>query len=152
MRMWAVVFVVAIATPAFAQVQLPDGPGRETTERLCGKCHEAQRAASVRLTREGWEGEVSKMIDLGMDGTDQEIKQVLDYLAEHFKGEAVKPLNLNSASSVELESVVQFLRKESAAWIAYRAKTPCRTLDDLKKVPGVPFKKVDERRDRLVCF
>ena len=152
MRIWAAVFVMSIATPVFAQVQLPDGPGKEVAERLCGKCHEAQRAASVRLTREGWEAEVAKMVDLGMTATDEEIKQVLDYLAEHFKGDAPKPLNLNSASSVELESVVQLLRKEAAAWIAYRAKTPCKTLDDLKNVPGVPFKKIDDRRDRLVCF
>jgi DNA uptake protein ComE-like DNA-binding protein len=143
---------MAMATPGVAQVQLPDGSGRDVTERLCGKCHEAQRAASVRLTREGWEGEVAKMVDLGMTATDEEIQQVLDYLSEHFKGEAPKPLNLNSASSVELESVVLLLRKEAAAWIAYRAKTPCKTLDDLKKVAGVPFKKIDERRDRLVCF
>src|SRR5262245_18329661 len=152
MRLWGVAFIIACATPAWAQVQLPDAPGKDATERLCGKCHEAQRAASVRLTREGWEAEIAKMVDLGMTATDEEMKQVLDYLAENFKGEAPKPLNLNSASSVELESVVALLRKEAAAWIAYRAKTPCRTLDDLKKVPGVPFKKIDDRRDRLVCF
>src|SRR5262249_26030063 len=125
-RIWTAVFIIAIAAPAVAQ-ELPDGPGREVTERLCGKCHEAQRAASVRLTREGWEGEVSKMIDLGMTATDEEIRQVLDYLAEHFKGEAPKPLNLNTASSVELESVVLLLRKEAAAWIADRTKNPCKT-------------------------
>jgi DNA uptake protein ComE-like DNA-binding protein len=38
-------------------------------------------------------------------------------------------------------------------WIAYRNKNgPCTKLDDLKKVVGVPFKKIEERRDRLVCF
>jgi len=152
MRLWAAVFVIAFAAPAVAQVQLPDDPGKEVTERLCGKCHEAQRAASVRLTREGWQAEIAKMVDLGMTATDDEVKQVLDYLAEYFKGEAPKPLNLNSASSVELESVVLLLRKEAAAWIAHREKNPCKTLDDLKKVPGVPFKKIDDRRDRLVCF
>ena len=93
------------------------------------------------------------MVDLGMKGSDDEIAKVLDYLAEHFKGEAPRPLNLNRASAVELESIVGLLRKESAAWIEYRTKVgPCKTLDDLKKVPGVPFKKIDDRRDRLVCF
>src|SRR5262245_32576840 len=152
MRLWVVAFIIACTTPALAQVQLPDAPGKDVTERLCGKCHEAQRAASVRLTRDGWEAEIAKMVDLGMTATDQEMTQVLDYLTANFKGEAPKPLNLNSASSVELESVVALLRKEAAAWIAYRARTPCKTLDDLKKVPGVPFKKIDDRRDRLVCF
>lgn len=152
MRMSAVVFIIAIGTPAFAQVQLPDGPGKEVAERLCSVCHEVERAASVRLTREGWEGELAKMVDLGMKASEDEMKQLLDYLAEHFKGEALKPINVNSATSVELESVAALLRKEAAAWIAYRAKNPCKTLDDLKKVPGLSFRKIDERRDRLVCF
>jgi competence protein ComEA len=78
---------------------------------------------------------------------------VLDYLSEHFKGEAPRPLNLNTATAIELESIAGLLRKESAAWIAHRkAAGPCKSLDDFKKIPGVPFKKIDERRDRLVCF
>jgi competence protein ComEA len=93
------------------------------------------------------------MQGLGARATDEEWKQVIDYLATNFKGEAPKPINLNSASSVELESVAGLLRKEAAAWIAYRNKNgPCTKLDDLKKVVGVPFKKIDDRRDRLVCF
>lgn len=132
---------------------LPEGPARDVTVRVCGQCHEPQRAASVRLTREGWQDVVAKMVGLGARGTDAELEQVTDYLATNFKGEAPKPINLNTASSVELESVAALLRKEAAAWIAYRnTKGGCKTLDDLKKVVGLPFKKIDERRDRLVCF
>ena len=111
------------------------------------------RAGSLRLTREGWEGVIAKMIGLGARATDAEFEQITDYLATNYKGEAPKPINMNSASSVELESVAGLLRKEAAIWIAYRNKNPpCKALDDLKKVPGLPFKKIDERRDRLVCF
>lgn len=138
---------------ASAAGQLPDGPGKEETARLCGACHEAERASALRLTRDGWQEEVARMIDLGMKGSDDEIAKVVAYLAEHFKGEAPRPLNLNRATAVELESIVGLLRKESAAWIAHRTKVgPCKSLDDLKKVEGVPFNKIDERRDRLVCF
>jgi competence protein ComEA len=140
-----------IAT-SFAQDPLPDAPGKEQVVNVCSKCHEPQRVAALRLTREGWEEVIAKMVSLGVKATDAELKQITDYLAEQFKGEAAKPINLNSATSVELESVAALLRKEAAAWIAYRTKNgPCQTLDDLKKVPGVPFKKIDERRDRLVC-
>lgn len=131
---------------------MPEGPDRELVVRVCAQCHEPQRVAALRLTREGWEGVVAKMATLGARMTDQEFARVVDYLAGNYKGEAPKPINLNTATSVELESVAALLRKESAAWIAYRTKTPCKTLDDLKKVPGVPFNKIDERRDRLVCF
>lgn len=140
-------------TPGSAQGQLPDAPGKDVTVRVCSQCHEPQRAASVRLTRDAWEAVLEKMIGLGMRASDDELKQILEYLSENLKGEAPKPINMNSATSVELESVAALLRKEAAAWIAYRNKNgPCKALDDLKKVPGVPFKKIDERRDRLVCF
>lgn len=144
----------ALSTAAVsAQGQFPDAPGKETTVRMCGTCHEAERSAAVRLTREGWQEVIAKMVALGAKGTDEEINEVLDYLAEHFKGEAPKPLNLNSATAVELESIAGLLRKEAAALIAHRTKAgPCKSLDDFKKVPGVPFKKIDQRRDRLVCF
>jgi competence protein ComEA len=136
-----------------AQVQLPDAPGKDETVRICGTCHEVERATAVRLNRDGWQDTIVKMVDLGANGSDEELGKVLNYLSEHFKGEAPRPLNLNTASAIELESIVGLLRKESAAWIAHRKTVgPCKSLDDLKKVRGVPFKKIDERRDRLVCF
>ena len=153
-RAGVVTWVVGMLTVvSLGRVQLPDAPGKDETVRLCGTCHEPQRAAAVRLTREGWQDTIAKMVALGAKGSDEEFAKVLDYLAEHFKGEAVRPLNLNTATAVELESIGGMLRKESAAWIAHRkASGPCKSLDDLKKIPGVPFKKIDDRRDRLVCF
>ena len=45
------------------------------------------------------------------------------------------------------------LRKEAAALIAYREENgPCKKLEDLKKVPGLDYKKIDARKDRLVCM
>jgi competence protein ComEA len=138
--------------PSAAQ-QLPDAPGKDAVVRVCGTCHEPQRSASVRLTREGWQDVIAKMVSLGAKGTDQELKQILDYLSEHFKGEAAKPLNLNSATAIELESVAGLLRREAAAWIAHRTKNgPCKSLDDFKKIPGVPYKKIEERKDYLICM
>jgi competence protein ComEA len=146
--------LLTLAAPvALGAQQLPDAPGKDAVVKVCAGCHEPHRAAAVRLTREGWQETIAKMVTLGAKGTDEELKQVLDYLAEHFKGEAARPLNLNSATAVQLESIAGLLRKEAAAWIAHRKKAgPCKSLDDLKKVPGLPFKKIDDRRDRLVCF
>ena len=138
---------------ALSQVQWPEAPGKEETVRLCGACHEPQRAASVRLTREGWQDTIARMVGLGMKGSDEEIAKVLEYLSENFKGEALRPLNLNRGTAIELESIAGLLKKEAAAWIAHRTKVgPCKSLDDLKKVPGVPFNIINDRRDRLVCF
>ena len=133
---------------------LPDAPARELTIRVCAQCHEPQRAASLRLTRQGWEDVIQKMKGLGASAlaTDAELGQITDYLAENFRGEAPKPINLNTAAAIDLEAVAGLLRKEAAIWIAYRAKAPCKSLDDLKKVDGLPFDKIDKRRDRLVCY
>jgi mono/diheme cytochrome c family protein len=132
---------------------LPEGEARDLVIRVCAQCHEPNRAAALRLTREGWEGVIQKMRGLGAQANDQESAQITDYLSENFKGEAPKPINMNTASSVDLEAVAGLLRKEAALWIAYRNKNgPCKSLDDLKKVDGLPFKKIDDRRDRLGCF
>jgi hypothetical protein len=148
----AAIALMALILPAPAGAQLPAGPGQAETIKVCGTCHPPERGASVRLTREGWEDVIAKMVGLGAKGTDAELETVLDYLSTHFKGEAAVPLNLNRATSVELESVAGLLRRESAAWIAYRAKRPCTTLDDLRAVPGIDFKKIEKRREHLVCF
>jgi len=138
---------------AAMRAAMPEGEARDLTIRTCGQCHEPQRAAALRLTRDGWEGVLTKMAGIGAQMKDAEYAQILDYLSTNFKGEAPKPINLNSASSIELEAVGGLLRKEAAALIAWRNKNgPCKSLDDFKKVAGVPFKKIDERRDRLVCF
>ncbi|HEY2431380.1 MAG TPA: helix-hairpin-helix domain-containing protein [Vicinamibacterales bacterium] len=139
---------------AVYRAALPDGAARDTVIRVCGQCHEPNRAASLRLTRDGWEGVIEKMKGLGASAfaTEAEMAQVTDYLSENFKGEAPKPINLNTASAIDLEAVGGLLRKEAAIWIEYRKKTPCKALDDLKKVDGLPFKKIDDKRDRLVCF
>jgi competence protein ComEA len=147
------VFAAATAYVGNAQTQLPEAPGKAETVKLCGTCHPADRAASVRLTRVGWQDTMQKMVGLGLKASDQDLDTVLEYLATNFKGEGRKPLNLNTATAIDLESIVGMLRKESAAWIAARkAQGPCKTIDDLKKINGIDFSKIEERRERLVCF
>jgi competence protein ComEA len=143
--------VLGVVGSTFAQ-QLPEGKGKEETVKVCGTCHPPERGASVRLTRAGWQEVITKMVSLGAKGTDPELEAVLEYLATNFKGDAAKPINLNTAPAIDLEAVAGLLRKEAATWIALRSKTPCKTLDDLRKAKGIDFKKIDARRDRLVCF
>jgi len=148
-----VVALLACAPRAAGQDSFPDGPGKDITVRVCGTCHPSARGAAVRLTRGGWQGVIAKMVSLGAKGSDAELAVVLDYLSANFKGDAPKPVNMNTAPAIDLESVAGLLRKEAAALIAYRTKYgPCKTLQDLKKIPGVDFRKIERRRDRLVCI
>ena len=148
--MWALLALLAM--PAAAR-QLPDGPGKAELQKVCGLCHQAERATAVRLTREGWEGVIGDMIARGARGTDEEFAAILDYLSKNFLGEAARPLNINRANNIELESVAGLTRKEAAALIQWRDKNGfCKSLEDLKKAPGVDYKKIDARKDFLVCF
>ena len=141
---------VLLAAGDTASAQLPDGPGKDTVVKVCGTCHEPNRAAALRLTREGWEQTVADMRWRGAKGTDDEFAAVIEYLVANFLGEAPAKLNMNRATSVELESVVLLLRKEASALIACRDKTGgFKSTDDIKKCPGVDIKKVEVAKDRI---
>ena len=76
---------------------LPEGPGRDVTVALCGKCHGAETVASVRHTPEGWREVIARMVAAGAQGSEQELDTVAQYLSTHFPAEAQKPLDLNTA-------------------------------------------------------
>jgi competence protein ComEA len=136
-----------------AQVALPEAPGRDVTVKLCGNCHAPEIVASVRLAPEGWREVIARMVAAGARGTEQELETVFEYVSTQFPVEAQQALNLNTAPAVELESVAGLLRKEAAALIAHREKNgPCKKLEDLKKVAGLDYKKIETRKDRLVCM
>jgi competence protein ComEA len=132
---------------------LPDGPGKDVTVKVCGTCHEGRRAASVRLTRDGWAAVIEDMQKRGARLSEEDFPVVLDYLATHFLGEALQPLNLNTAAQIDLEAAGGLLRSEAAAVIRYREQHGrFKSLDDLKNVPGLDFKKIEARRDALVVM
>jgi DNA uptake protein ComE-like DNA-binding protein len=131
---------------------LPEGPGKSEVLKVCGDCHSATRATTLRLTRDGWSAVIDDMVKAGATGTDKELELVLNYLSTNFLGEAARAINLNTAPSIDLESVVGLLRSESKALIAWREKTKCKSIDDLKNVPGLDFKKIEAAKDRVGCF
>jgi competence protein ComEA len=142
---------VSIAQLGSAQDALPEGPGQQTTVRICGQCHEAQRAASIKLTRPGWNDEIEKMKALGANGTDPEFAEILEYLAANFRGDLDRPVDVNSADAIELESVLSLLRREAAAVLQYRSKRgPFTSFADLKDLDPAILKKIDAKRDRIV--
>jgi competence ComEA-like helix-hairpin-helix protein len=145
-RLLLILAVLPTAVPA----QSPDGAGKEETQRLCSQCHELARSFSLRQDRDSWQGTVDKMVTLGLQGKDDEIRTVVDYLARNFPGEAIPKVNINTASAIELESGLSLKRSEAAAVIAYRTKIEkFKSLEDLKEVPGVSFAKFEAKKDRL---
>jgi competence ComEA-like helix-hairpin-helix protein len=140
-----------VTAALFAQPQLPEGPGREETERLCKNCHELARSISRRQDRDGWQVTMTKMVAFGTKGTEQELTAIVDYLARHFPADDVPPVNVNTATAIQLESGLGLRRSQAAALLAYREKNgKFKVLADLKKVPAVDFAKIASKKDRIV--
>src|SRR5436190_14353537 len=96
--------LVAFTFTAAAQVQLPDGPGKEETQRVCKGCHEVERSVSKRQDRDGWRTTIEKMVGLGAKVSQKDQDAVLDYLAKNYPADDVPKVNVNTASGIQLES------------------------------------------------
>jgi quinoprotein glucose dehydrogenase len=69
---------------ASKQKGLPPGPGHDLTVKVCSGCHSADLAASQHLSPQDWNSLVQSMSARGADATDDELKQITDYLAKSF--------------------------------------------------------------------
>jgi competence protein ComEA len=139
-----------LALSAARAQQLPDGPGKAETVKLCSQCHEIERSVSLRQGREGWQATIDKMVVMGAKGTDKEWAAVLDYLARNYAADEVPKLNVNKATAIELESGLSLKRSEAAAVIRYREKNgEFKSIEELKKVPGIVVAKIESKKDRL---
>jgi competence protein ComEA len=141
---------VLVTVSAWAQ-QLPDGPGKAETQKICSTCHELARSVSLRQDRAGWESTVSKMVTLGAKATDADLQAVVTYLAANFPADAIPPLHVNTARQIEFESALTLRRSQAAAIIKYREEHgPFKSIEDLEKVPGIDVAKIEANKDRLV--
>ena len=137
--------VVLTASSVIAQSPLPEGKGRELVQRECSKCHGLEGITRARMTKERWGEVVDDMVSRGASGSEEEIDQIIDYLTAHFG-----KVNANKASAALLESTLGLSADVAAAIVRYREKnSPFRNADDLKKVPGLDSKRIDELKDRL---
>src|SRR5262245_48998630 len=80
---------VWIRSAASVDKPLPDGPGKEETQKLCSRCHDLDKSVSINQDRAGWQRTIEKMLAFGAKATDQEFKAVLDYLAKNFPADDV---------------------------------------------------------------
>jgi competence protein ComEA len=142
--------VILLLGSAAANADLPPGPGRDELMKVCGNCHSAEQAASLRQSRTGWEETVSKMINMGAQGTDDEYESLIQYLTKNFGPETPKPVNVNKATPVEIESTLGLTRAEAAAVVQYRTeKGDFKSIEDLRNVPGLDFAKIEAKKNRI---
>lgn len=87
MRHFATIFCLLLAAPQLstaAAPTLPDGPGKAETIRLCGKCHSLEQTVSLRQNQTAWAETVAKMVNLGAQGSDQDLSTVTQYLVKNY--------------------------------------------------------------------
>jgi competence protein ComEA len=137
--------IFSFAIPCSAQTGLPDGPGKPVVEKLCSKCHGIATVVGLRRTKTGWQTSVDEMVSRGAAGTDEEFDAVIDYLAKYFG-----KVNINQATSKEIQDVVGLSAEEGDAIVRYRVQNgDYKDLAALEKVPEVDAKKLDARKDRI---
>jgi len=141
---------IACAFFSTAAAQLAEGLGKAEFEKLCQSCHDLAKSVSLQQDRDGWGTTMTKMVDLGLKGTNVELKAIFDYLVKNFPVEELPPVNLNKARAIQLESRLSLKRSEAAAILRYREENgDFQSIEDLKKVPGLDFSKIEAKKDRL---
>ena len=130
---------------------LPDGPGKVETQKLCTQCHELDKSIAPRQDKAGWQRTVEKMVAFGMTASDSEVTTVVEFLAKHYPADEVQPIRVNQASAIEFESGLGLRRSQATAIIRYReANGPFKSIDDLKKVPGIEADIIEAKKARLI--
>lgn len=88
---------------------------------------------------------------MGATGSDDQLNSIVDYLSKNFPTMPPAPINVNTAGPVELESSLLLLKSEARALMQYRKEHgPFKSIDDLRNVPGLDFKKIENSRVRIV--
>jgi competence protein ComEA len=147
----ALAFVVlALFVPvAPAQNQYPDGPGKATFLKICSNCHAPDNVIGKGQSADDWTEVLNKMIQNGAQGTDDEFGAILDYLSTNFPPIPDK-INVNTATAWNLRNWMNFSDKQANAVVDYRKQNgDFKSLDDLKKVPGLDPKVLDAKKDRI---
>jgi quinoprotein glucose dehydrogenase len=63
---------------------LPSGPGRDTTIRVCLRCHSSAALAAQHLDEQEWYELVEVMLGRGAVATDSEVDEITNYLTKSF--------------------------------------------------------------------
>jgi competence ComEA-like helix-hairpin-helix protein len=120
-------------------------PAHELFIQTCNRCHDAARITALRRTKTEWEEVITKMIERGATGSEEDFLTVFGYLRRHYG-----KVYINSASSEEMTTTLGLSDKDAEAVVAFRkANGNFQDLDAVKKVPDIDVKAIDEHKDAI---
>ena len=141
----------AAATPADASGvapalhTFPDAPGKDTVQTVCAACHSPDYVTDAPRNAQGWNDVLDMMKAYGATATDAEWNQIKGYILGQ-----ISTIEVNKATAAELQALFEVNEPLAKAIVDYRtANGAFKTIDDVKKVPGLDAKKVDYRKNRL---
>ena len=138
-------FLVAACIPLAQAQDLPEGKGKDLVDQVCGACHGTDLVSSRRATKQGWSYIVDDMVSRGASATNEQIAQINEYLAKYFG-----QVNVNKGPASELQSVLEISQAQAEAIVKYRGEHgDFKSVDDLKKVPGLENAGLDKKKDRV---
>ena len=89
------------------------------------------------------------MIQRGAQGTDDEFADIVDYLTNIVSVEAAK-VNVNKATAKQPVAGLEISDKDADAIVHFRdANGNFKSIDDLKKVPGIDADKIEAKKSKL---
>jgi competence protein ComEA len=133
-------------TPGVVQDPFPEATGKTALLKVCGNCHGAETVIQTLRTRQEWSDVIDQMARFGAEASDQEFEQILEYLTRHFS-----PIRVNKATAKELEATLDVPAAVAEAIVAYRVeKGEFKTVEDVKKVPGLESATVETRKARII--
>lgn len=142
----ATIVVLALAQTPPAEVRgLPNDKGLATYETICGACHGADIVIGSQASRASWDDTVDAMRGRGATGSEADFKTITDYLVKYFG----LPVNVNTATPMELETELGLKKAEVDTIVAARALAKIPDFDALKKVPGVNVTELIALKQRL---
>ena len=143
--MWLTALHGALSAQEGRVGDLPDGEGQETVIRICGDCHSVEKIPSPRRSRAEWQELVEEMAARNGVATADDIYTIVHYVVASFGR-----VNVNRASEDDLVEIVQLTASEASAIVEFQKRQgDYHTLDDLRKVPGLDFARIQERKDRI---
>ena len=70
--------ILFLASPAFAQSALPEGPGKSTVEQACAACHALTNITRAGHSRQEWDTVLHMMINAGAKVPPDQFQTVAD--------------------------------------------------------------------------
>jgi len=144
---WLISGMLFLAPGMFAQKPSAATARAEamTFNAVCGGCHPTTLISDVRSESE-WRETIDQMVSLGAEATEAQFEQVLRYLLR-----TRTRVNVNSASAAEIAAVLEISAPAAESLVKYRTnKGGFKTLDELKRVPGIDAAALETKKDRVV--